>query len=952
MRQMILNRLLLAASLAVTLTCTSSGFQSSSSDQGALTPRAWAHEDSDIPVNPRYHFGHLENGIRWVWATNAIPKDRSYLRLHVNVGSLAESEDERGMAHFLEHMAFNGSRNFAPGTLVEWFQERGMTFGADANAHTNFSETVYKIDLPNSGEEQLREGLTVLRDFADGLLIQESEVEAEKGVINGEERERASASQRVADQRLNLVFKNTLVSKRLPIGLEATRDKFTADSVRAFYEKWYRPENMTVVLLGDIGELDPAALIEDLFADMPVPEVALPREPSRGKLARFDQSFSIYEAEIPTVTLLIQRSRPWVAKDPTVANTLKDLSLDYARSMLSLRLANRSKSKDAPYLNAGASRHTAFRLVDGDGLSIVCNPERWKEALFAGESELRRAIEFGFQQHELDEMRANTLRRLDERYERRSTAGTRGMLKNLMNAVESPTVPTDQETRRDMLRPAIEALTVEGCQAALSAAWSMGELSINTAGNLDLGTGAAQQLLAAYKASRLVSVEPKKLAKELAFAYSSDDTDPGKVVSRKDVEDLGFTMVRFANGVALNIKRTEERKKAILTSMMVGEGQLTLDPEKSAVAWVASRVFSSFGLAAHSADDLRRLMAGKRVGINFSIAPDQFHFGGQTTTEDLLLQCELMCAFLASPGWRNAGLEELRRQLPLIYEGISHSPQGPLGQEFRPALFGGDPRFGTPSEEQAAAVKMRDIRKWLDPSLRSAALEISLIGDLDIDEAIAIAARTFGKLPERQTWRALDERRIAPTPVAGMRQTHEIETEVPKSFVLLAFPIPDGMESNLRRGFNVLTGIVNDRLRLEIRERLGYSYSPRARVDQSRTYPGVGMLYMQAMAAPEEVDDLVAACLRIAESLAKEGVTEEEVERLRNPMLTGMRDAKLSNKYWAGILGRPQRDPSQVDQARTAEEFLESFNKGDLDPLAAEYLKAERASILVVNPNE
>ncbi|HZL99383.1 MAG TPA: pitrilysin family protein, partial [Planctomycetota bacterium] len=234
--------------------------------------RPWEHASSDLEANPRIRFGALDNGLRYAWMVNGEPKQRCYLRLHVNAGSLAEEDDEQGLAHVLEHMAFNGSEHFPPGTLVEWFQKHGMAFGADTNASTGFSETIYKLDLPRSDEETLREGLTMLSDVAHGLLLLPEEVADELGVIDGEERERDSAGFRAAIAELKDQFAGSRVAARVPIGVKEVRAKFTAESERAFYEKWYRPEHMTLVIVGDLGALDPAPLIEEFFAGIPAPE--------------------------------------------------------------------------------------------------------------------------------------------------------------------------------------------------------------------------------------------------------------------------------------------------------------------------------------------------------------------------------------------------------------------------------------------------------------------------------------------------------------------------------------------------------------------------------------------------------------------------------------------------------------------------------------------------------
>jgi zinc protease len=946
---------LLAGALALSFICcrSSEGELSRLEDVASapvVAPRAWTHEHSDIPVDPRLRFGHFDNGLRWAWAENSEPEKRCYLRLHVDAGSLAEEESELGMAHFLEHMAFNGSEHFPAGTLIEWFQKHGMSFGADTNAHTAFSETVYKLDLPNSDETTLREGLLVLRDFADGLLLEAPEVEAEKGVIDGEERERDSAGWRVLQRQLELEFEGTRIGRRLPIGETAVRAAFTADSVRAFYERWYRPEHMTLIVVGDLGGLDPVPLLAEYFATLPVPAAPLVAEPGPGRALRCDHAYSIFENEITRVSIAIQRLEPWREKPVTVAEWLEELPLLNARSMLNLRFSELAKQETAPFLSAGVGSASVLEIFDGEALVIECEPERWGEALAFCERELRRALEFGFQGAELAELRAGALRGLDEAVERERSEPSGVLVERLLNAAEERHVPTDARARRSILRPAIEALTVEACHAALREAWSKGELSITATGNLDLGDEGGRELLDAYEASQRVPVEAGAQIETLEFAYASSPEDTGELVSREYVEDLDFWRLRFANGVSLNIKSTDFREQQILVSCALGEGRLTLEPQRSVLEWVGSRVFQAGGLEAHSADDLRRLTAGKQVGLGFGISPDSFHLSGQTTAEDLLLQCELLCAHLEAPGWRDDGLVQLRRGLRSMYVDLKHQSEGPLSLEFLPAVFSNDPRIGLPSEAAVAAVEMSDLREWLGPELRQAALEVSIVGDLELDETLAIAARTFGKLPPRLEWRPFEERRHMPTPRSGLRETHEIETEVPKSLVLLVFPIPDGIDPTLRRGFTALESVVNDRLRLEVRERLGASYSPGAFVNQSSVHPGVGLLFMRAESDPEKVESLVEACLEVASALATQGVTDEEVERLREPILNGRRDAKRTNGYWMGVLSRAQRDAQHLDQVRTADAYYQSYRAADLSPLATEYLAPARASILVVNP--
>ncbi|MFT5048940.1 MAG: zinc protease [Chlamydiales bacterium] len=912
--------------------------------------RPWAHEDSDIPVDERIHFGVLDNGLRWAWAANPRPEERAYLRLHVDVGSLAEQDSEQGMAHFLEHMAFNGSKNFAPGTLIEWFQEHGMAFGADTNAHTGFSETVYKLDLPQGNEETLREGLLVLRDFADGLLIEAEEVENEKGVIDGEQRERDSAGFRVQVKQLELMFVGTRIASRIPIGKKNVRDAFSAESVRAFYERWYRPDNMTLVLVGDLGEFEPQDLFDEYFADMLRPASALPAEPAIGQAQRYDHAFALHEAEIPSVSISVERLERWEERPQTVAEWVDRIPLNVAHQLLGLRFRELAKQESAPFLGASVGSASAMEVFDGETLRVACVPERWEEALGFCEQELRRAIEFGFQQAELDEIRADVLRQLDESVRREPTASSRGLLAQILEAAEEPSVPTDAATDRSVMKPVIEGLTVEACHAALREAWSRGELSIHCSGNLDLGQDGGSRLTEVYSRSAAVALAPPEEIVVQDFAYASDPDGSGQVVEREHIEDLDFVTLRLDNGVAVNIKQTDFKEQQILISANFGEGLLTLEPERSVLNWVASRVFNSGGLEAHSEDDLRRLTAGKQVGVGFRVGPDAFSLGGSTTSEDLLLQCELMCAYLKAPGWREDGRVQLMRQVPLYFESLLHQHMGPFVTEFKPALFAGDARQSHPEQAEIEACSMQDVRGWLAPQLADAPIELSIVGDLDLEQTIGIVARTFGALPARREWRSLDERRNMPAPLAGLKQEHVIETQVPKSLVVIAFPFADGLDPETRRRGNVLGTVVNDRLRLEVRERLGAAYSPGAGVDMDRVHAGVGTVMIQAMADPDKVDTLVNACLDAADSLATEGITTEEADRLREPMLRQLRDGQRTNGYWMAVLGVAQRRADHLDDVRGVDTFYTGYTAEDIVPLAAQYLGRDKASVLIVNP--
>jgi zinc protease len=912
--------------------------------------RKWEHESSDLAVDPRIHFGAFESGMRFAWMDNAEPKQRLYLRLHVDAGSLSESDSELGMAHFLEHMAFNGSKNFPPGTLVEWLQKKGLGFGGDTNAMTDFGQTIYQLDLPTSDEAMLADGLKVMHDVCDGLLLADKEVNDEKGVIDGEERERDSAQWRVGRKTIELLFAGSRIPQRIPIGLKSERDHFDGKSIRAFYDRCYRPENCTLILVGDLHGRDPTQQIAESFGGWGAPATPLVPEPARGAAKLDTKIWCIHDAEIPTAQITVAMMKPWENKADDKAHRLKDLALDYARTMVNLRYSERVKKGDAPFLTAQEGEGGGFDVLDGEELTFICEPMKWKEALAAVQTEMRAVLLHGFTQGELDEVRKNALRALDEAVESEKTRQSERYVSELLAAAEERVVPTTSATERDLLKPAIEKLTLDECLAKLRVAWTQGTLVIGAAGGLDLGSGGEKQLEDAWKAGNEKEVAARAEEKTAPWGYPSDPAKAGKVASRDHQTEHDYDAVVFENGVRLFVKKTDFKKRQILVRALVGEGRLSLEKEKQALFWMTQQVFDACALGKHSADDLRRMMAGKEVGAQFGILDDSFAFTGATTAEDLQLDCELICAYLTDPGFREDGTTQLRRALPQMFESMKHQAGGPILQKFFPALYAGDPRVGIPRLEAIEAVTLDEMKGWITAAFDAAPIDLVVAGDVDLDKTIAACAQTFGALAKRRAPQDHADRRVFPSMKAGVSESYEIETQDPRTLVLMTFATADGREAAMRRNVRFLADVLADRLRVDIREKLGASYSPNAGADLSVTYPGFGRILVQAAADPAKAGELTEACLAVVDKLAKEGVTDEEVDRLRGETTNHLRDQMRENAFWIDVLGGFHGGRPVLDDLKTILTHYQRMKAADLTPLAKQFLGRDKASVATIKP--
>lgn len=906
---------------------------------------------SDLPPDPAVHYGQLPNGFRYALRANAEPKQRASLRLFVHAGSFEENDDQRGLAHFLEHMAFNGSTHYPPGTLVEFFQRMGMSFGGDTNASTSFDRTIYQIELPDTRSATLAEGLRVFADFAGGLLLAPDQIEKERGIILAERRTRDNVGYRTFVAELDFLLGQTRIPARLPIGVPDVIEHADRPRFVDFYDTWYRPDQMVLVIVGDI---DPAAVepaVRAAFADLK-PRAPAREKPSLGEIpAHADVRASFHaEPEAPATTVSIESLTPYAYEADTAANRLKYLPRHLALAMLNRRLSVLAKKENAPFSAASAEVSENFDFVRQAALNLLCRPEQWPAALAAGEQELRRALEHGFAADELAEAVANFRTGLEQAVRAAPTRRSEALADAIGNTLLDRNVFTTPETERDLYAPALERLTPADCLAALRDAWSAPGRSLLVSGNATIPGDAPAAIIAAYNASQKVPVAAPAETAAGKFAYT-DFGPAGEVVSRHEVADLDLTLVEFKNGVRLNLKRTPFEAHVIRLGARVGVGQLTEPRDQRGLAALASGTFTAGGLGRHSVDDLRRLLAGKNVGVRFAVAPDHLAFSGATTPEDLLLELQLVTAHLTDPGYRPEALRQAREGIEQLYASIEHTPEGPLATDVPHWLANGDPRFGLPPKEEMLRRNLDEVRAWLTPQLQHGAIEIGIVGDFDVDATIAAVARTLGALPSREPTPPLADARRVQFPDGPHAHAYTIGSEIPKGLVALFWPTTDANDVSRTRRLNVLADILADRLRVTVREKLGGSYSPEVGHTASEAYPGYGLLSASTIVDPAKASELSEAMLAQATDLQTHGVTDDELARAKQPLLTALRESARTNVYWlSAVLSRAQSKPAVLDWARSREADVAAISKTELDALARQYLVPDRVFRVTVTP--
>ncbi len=938
-----MRRLTLIAALAASLALSASF--------GSAIP--FPQAEGDLHADPAARFGTLPNGLRYVVMPNHEPKARASLRLLVLAGSFEETNAQRGLAHFLEHMAFNGSTHYPSGSLVEKLQRLGMEFGADTNASTSFERTLYQLELPNTAPETVAEGLQILSDYCGGLALEQKMVDKERGIILSEKRSRDSVSYRTFVAQSEFMQGGTLIPERLPIGLTDVIEKANRDPFVDFYNTWYRPDRMVVIVVGDVDGAAVEKQIGEGFSSL-APRSPEPAEVNLGAVPVFKGLKALYhgEPEAPDTQVVIAATVPYAHEPDTSAKRIRDLPRMLAVDMLNLRLEILAKKENAPFIKASASVEESFDLYRQAEISVACKAEQWVSAMGVADLELRRALTYGFRADELKQVASNFRNELEQAAKTASTRRSEDLAGEIAESLVEREVFTSPDDDLALYGPALGKVTVADCAAALEAAWSSAGRSVFVAGNakiMGMPTLANAIVTSTYNRARATPVKATDARGEIAWAYS-DFGAAGAVASRTHVDDLDLTQVVFANGVRLNVKRTEFEANTIHVAARIGTGLLTEPADKPGLSRFAGLTFSAGGLGKHGVDDLQQILAGKTVGVLLSSTPDAFLFEGSTNKNDLALELQLLTASIKDPGYRPEAMRTARKRIDAAYLSFAHTERGPMNLKVPRILASGDPRFGLPPKEDMMARNMDEVKAWLDPQLASGALEVSVLGDVVVDGVIDAAARTLGTLPPRQPKPALEDLRRVAYPATPFTQDFGVDTEIPKGLVAVYWPTTDASDVHRTRRLNILADALMDRLRVKVREQLGSTYSPSVASFASDVFPGYGYLEAVVIVDPAKNKQIEDVVVSVAADMCANGITPDELDRSKNPKLTAMRDSERTNGYWITVLMRAQEKPEVLDWARSRHKDFESITKEDIDALAKEYLSADKASKVVIHP--
>lgn len=938
---------LLAASLVMTSVsaCGNSGKDKGpvqSAQNFDLESTLWPQDTSDIAPDPAVTFGQLENGMRYILMTNDTPEQTAAMRLRIDAGSLNELEDERGLSHFLEHMAFNGSTNVPEGEMVKILERHGLAFGPDTNAFTSFNEIQYQLDLPSVEDAVLETGFFLMRETASELTLDPEAIDKERGVIKSEARARNSVGLRnFIDSALYLTPEMPL-AERLPIGDTEIIATAPADRFRALYDRYYRPENAVFVLVGDIDVADMERRIEEAFGSwrgrgVPGAEINYGSvTASRGLEA------DVYSEPDMTTSVSISYVRPTQKKPDTAANRRQNQIDGLGHRILNRRFTSLARDENAAFIGAGAGTNNTFDISETTSVSANTTPENWEAALALIDQELRRALEYGFTQAELDEQLANIRTNLENQVAQAGTRYTPSLASTLASAAND-FVFTTPDSSLARFNAYADDITPEMVHDAFKAQWTGGGPLLRLTNNKVI-EDAKEKLIAAYRASQSVALSAPEDKGTQSFAYT-DFGSAGKIVADTRIEDLDIRTLQFENNVRLNLKVTDFEDAIIRINTNIGGGNLEFfGAENGLLALFSSNAFVLGGLEAHTIDELQSLLAGRSVSVSFGSGQDSFGASVATTPDDFDLQMQILTALITAPAYRAEALGQLHKSFESFYISLDAEPSGIAARDVPAILHGGDNRFGIPAEADLTARTFEEMKAVLDGPLSEGAIEIGIVGDFVEQEAIAAVSRTFGALPVRKAMSLpfSDARKVSfPVDLTPLTLRHAGLAD--KGLALVYWPTTDDTDQKRTYTLRLLRSIFQLKLTDELRETLGATYSPSTNSLNSSVFPGFGYLSASSEVEPSNIDLVFETINQMTLDIAAGGITEDELKRARQPILENIEESMRNNGSWLTVVSTAQSNPDYLDRFRTVSDVYSTVTIDDIIAAAQQYLKPEAA---------
>jgi zinc protease len=901
-----------------------------------------------LPLDPAIRAATLPNGLRYFIRQNGRPEKRAMLRLAVKTGSMEEDDDQRGLAHVLEHMAFNGSTHFKPGELVSYLESIGARFGPHVNAYTSFDETVYMLDVPTDRPGTLVRGFEALSDFAGGITLDTAEIDRERGVVIEEWRGRLGAGTRMQEPQLKALFGDSRYVNRLPIGTPEVLKSFPPERIRQFYRDHYRPGRMAVIVVGDIDAAEIERLITQHFSSLQAGGRSRTVYPIPDHTDTRYVSVSDVEAQGSSVS--ITHKGPLLPLR-TTGDYRRTLVRSLLHQMLNARFAEIARQTDAPFLRATSDDDTLGLTIEAASVSARVNDGATEKGLRALGQEIARVRQHGFGEAELDRAKRSALASYERAYNERGTTESGGyaseLLRHYLNDEGAPGIEVELNLVRQFL-PTITAQEIGALGRELFSDSSRVVIATSPqkAGLVAITEPMMREALTAGTSETVTAWRDEMNGSELLARKPV----PGKVASRREITELGVTVLTLSNGVEVWLKPTDFRNDQVVFSSYSLGGLSLAAPEDYVNASLATSLVGIGGVGGFTPIDLGKLLAGRIGNASAYVSSYSQGVSGSSTPKDLETALQLAYLHFTAPNATREAFELLKRRLEAQLANQAQSPGAVYGERVR--------RINTSDHYSARALRVEDLGR-LDPEKmlsfykqvfsNAANFTFFFVGNFTVDGVTPLVEQYLGSLPSTGSADARRGDMRLEFPQLVVRET-VMKGQEPRSQTVITFFADTGLEELETHRLQAATEVLEKRLRDILREQLGGTYSVGVSYSNTSPQPGYGVTSVQFGSSPENVASLTSAVMSEIERLRREGPSAEDVRAVKEGEKNDLQTAMRQNGYWLNSLQSMhllRRDPRRILQRG---ERADSLTQENVHAALRKYFPSERHTAVTLMP--
>jgi zinc protease len=888
------------------------------SQQQAAAPEQEDEQAQRLQLAPEVRSGTLENGLRYYVRRNGKPEDRIQLRLVVNAGSAEEEESQRGLAHFVEHMAFNGTDKYAKHAIVDYLERTGMRFGPDINAYTSFDETVYKLDLPTDEQGTVEKGLDILKEWAFHIAFNPEEVEKEKGVIVEEWRLGRGARARMRDTYWPVMMRGSRYAERLPIGKMEVVKKSSPEDLRSFYQRWYRPDNMAVIAVGDADPQEITELIEKRFGAQAAPDRPLPHTEYPGPREEELRFVKATDPEAQNTSVRIVRFH-----EPFVLRSRSDYRRYLARSlyrdMINNRLSEKVEQKDPPFVYGSFGMDALIRSAEASSWSAVANEGEVENALRTLKREAERVDRHGFSAGELqrakESLRSSMQRAYEERNKTRSVRFAEEYVRLFLAGEAAPGIDREWELTQELL-PEINMEDIARVHDAFTQGGRAPTVLVTGPEKEGLEYPSRKELRSVFREAEREELEPydDSAAEE---DLMSRKPDPGRIEREANVEEGDYRLFTLQNGAEVYYKQTDFKNQEILFSAFSPGGASRVETEELYAALLAPSLVSAAGLGDYPPSELRKILAGKQAKVSPYVNRLYEGFRGSARPQDMETLFQMIHLFFTAPREDEALFSSYQKRLAQVLRNRRNQPEVQLSDLVTSLLYDDHPRRQPLTAERVQELQAGQVYRLFGERFAGAGdFTFVFVGNLEPERLKQLAASYIGSLPGGDDEQWMDR---------GVRYVREPAEETvsagmaSKSIVRLLYSGEYDWSLEDNSLLSSLRQLLEIRLREEVREKAGGTYGVSVTAAPSRYPVEEYLLRIGFSCDPERVDELVGIIEQELQRLAEQGVGDSYVEKVRSIRSSSLEEDRKTNGFWLS--------------------FLESLNRYGLDP--AELLEKE-----------